>query len=180
MELAAARPDAIHLPEWYEQTPLQEHWTAFLLRFPMQWFATMTFRERIHPEAADKAWRLWNSKLNRTIYGNRWWQRPEQGVFWIRGMEWQRRSVVHYHALVGARFPMDQIAHRLSWMDEWYAQTKSYARIYTIHSDELVRRYVSKYVTKQGEIDLSLTLNNWWQAMQLECFAPQRSGPKPR
>lgn len=178
MQITAAIPEKIRLPEWFEASPLQQEWTGFLLRFPMQWFCTMTFHERVHPEAADKAWRLWTSKLNRKVYGNRWWKDPAKGVFWIRALEWQKRAVVHYHALVGAQYPMDQLAHRLSWMDEWYSQTSSYARIYTIQSDELVRRYVSKYVTKDGEIDLSPTLNDWWRQRQL--LMPFRPGPVTR
>jgi hypothetical protein len=167
VEITTARPGAIVLPEWYEQTLLREQWTRFLLRFPMQWFCTMTFRDRVHPEAADKAWRVFCSKLNRTLYGNRWWKDPKKGVFWIRALERQKRTVIHYHALVGAPRHMDELAHRLSWMDEWHLQTQSFARIYTIQSEELVRRYVSKYVTKGGEIDLSPTLDHWWRQQQL-------------
>jgi hypothetical protein len=136
---------------------LVEEWTAFLMRFPMQWFCTMTFAYPIHPEAADKLWRLWISKLNRSIYGVRWYRHDHTQVFWIRALEWQRRDVIHYHALVGDVRDMNTLARRLDWMDEWRALA-GIARIYTIESDEDVRRYVSKYVTKGGEIELSRSL----------------------
>ncbi|MEX2151283.1 MAG: hypothetical protein WD793_13815 [Steroidobacteraceae bacterium] len=176
-----------------QHAALRENWVSFLQRFPFRWFCTMTFRQKIspqeverlkekgilqtsrsycvHPERADKLWRIWCSKLNRSIYGPHWHRHADRGVYWCRALEWHRSNVPHYHALVGASVDMDRLARRLSWMDEWYALA-GIARIWPIEDDELVRRYVSKYVTKGGSIDLSPSLIHFWRARELSRTQP--------
>jgi hypothetical protein len=148
------------------KSPLQTAWIEFLQRFPMQWFCTMTFKHHVHPEAADKLWRVWVSKLNRSLYGVRWYQRPECGIYWIRALELQKREVIHYHALVGDVQDMNASARRLRWMDEWF-RLAGIARIEAIESDAAVSAYVSKYVTKGGEIELSGSMRSFAQAQAL-------------
>lgn len=176
-----------------ESAALGDNWTAFLQRYPFRWFCTMTFRQKcdpqeldrlrakgivrsdrvtsVHPERADKLWRVWCSKLNRSIYGAHWHRRTDRSVYWCRALEWHRSGVPHYHALVGANLDMDLLARRLDWMDEWYSLA-GIARIWPIEDDELVRRYVSKYVAKGGSIDLSPSLEHFWRARQLACTQP--------
>jgi hypothetical protein len=118
-------------------------------RWSWEWFCTLTFVEaRVHPERADKCFRVWIAKLNEQVFGRRW-QRRGQGVLWARGVEFQRRGSLHFHVLV-ARVGN---VRRLSLMDEW-AQLGGWARIRPVSRQDLVRRYVSKYVTKGGEIDI--------------------------
>jgi len=70
-------------------------------------------------------------------------------VQWVRALEYQRRGVIHYHALLAGV----QELRRLSWMDLWN-ELAGYARIEPIRDGSVVRRYVSKYVAKGGELDL--------------------------
>lgn len=126
-------------------------WAAFLERQPWDWFCTLTFRgDAVHPEAADKRFRMWLSKVNRELYGPRWWKHG-QGVRWVRALEMQRRGVLHYHALIGGA-GVDEL-RRLVWMDEWN-RLAGFARIEPPRDGEAVRRYCAKYVAKGGEIDL--------------------------
>ena len=130
---------------------LTEGWSNFLGRWSWDWFATLTFRgDAVHPEAADKRFRVWTSKINRTLYGPRWFKH-EKGVRWVRALEHQRRGVIHFHALLGA----DRLAdlRRLSWMDEWN-DIAGFARIEPPRNSEAVRDYCAKYVVKGGVIDL--------------------------
>ena len=69
----------------------------------------------------------------------------------MRALELQRREVLHYHALLGGAGLEEQ--RRLSWMDEW-DELAGYARIEPPRGSSAVRRYVSKYVVKGGDIDL--------------------------
>jgi hypothetical protein len=131
-----------------DSNALRDAWVVFLRRWTWQWFCTFTFREIVHPESADKRFRLLISKLNRQIHGPRW-HKKGLGVGWVRALEYQRRGVIHYHALVagvGAE-------RRLTWMDIW-DELAGFARIEPIRDDSAVRRYVSKYVIKGGELDL--------------------------
>ncbi|GAC1489496.1 MAG: hypothetical protein NVS1B5_13880 [Gemmatimonadaceae bacterium] len=79
----------------------------------------------IHPEAADKRFRVWTSKLNRTLYGTRWYKH-DRGIRWAGALEMQRREVIHYHALLGGSGLAD--VPRFAYMDEWN-ELAGYSRI---------------------------------------------------
>lgn len=113
------------------------------------WFVTLTFRKGyVHPEVAHKAWKLFVHWLNRTQFGNRYYKRTE-GVRWARALEYQRRGVIHFHALVG------DVANvgRLTMMDKWW-DAYGIARIYPYDPQLGAAHYLAKYIAKDGEIDL--------------------------
>jgi hypothetical protein len=126
---------------------LADAWAEVLGRWRWSWFCTLTFRHEVHPEAADKLFRVWVSKMNRCLYGPRW-AKHGKGLTWIRALEIQRRGVIHFHCLIAGAEKL----HRLTWMDEWN-RLAGYARIQPPESSEAVRRYCAKYVLKGGEID---------------------------
>lgn len=111
---------------------------------------TLTFRDDVHPEAADKRFRVWISRINRALYGRRWHEHG-RGVRWVRALERTRRDVVHFHALIGGADIAE--LRRWSWMREWN-ELAGFARIEPPRSGERVRRYCAKYVTKGGEVDV--------------------------
>jgi hypothetical protein len=131
-----------------DRAGLRDAWIAFLGRWEWEWFCTFTFRDMVHPEAADKRFRLLLSEANRVLYGHRW-HKHGGGLRWVRALEYQKRDVIHYHALVGGVRDL----RRLTWMDRWY-ELAGIARIEPITTTAAVVRYVSKYVVKGGEIDL--------------------------
>ena len=131
-----------------DRQALRDAWIALLGRWEWEWFCTFTFRDLVHPEAADKRFRVLISQANRVLYGHRWHKKGE-GIRWVRALEYQKRDVIHYHAL----FAGVQDLRRLTWMDSWH-ELAGYARIEPIESTAAVSRYVSKYVVKGGEIDL--------------------------
>lgn len=137
--------------EHLSKKQLREGWAEFLGRWEWDWFCTLTFRgTAVHPETAAKKSRLWLSKINRELFGSRWWKK-NRGVFWVRALEMQKRNVLHYHMLLrGAGL---KNLRRLYWMDEWN-KIAGYARIEKPRETEAVRRYCAKYVAKGGEIDL--------------------------
>lgn len=135
-------------------------WADFLGKFTWQWFCTFTFREASHPEAADKVFRLWCNELNRSLYGKRWASKPEAGVYWVRALEWQKRDVLHYHALMADVADLNATERRLSWMDRWN-ELAGFATIERPKGRVAVSNYVSKYVAKGGEIDLSANLRSY-------------------
>jgi hypothetical protein len=136
---------------------LQSAWIELLQRYWMQWFVTMTFSIAVHPEAALKKWRVWVSKLNRELYGPRWYLKGHTQVLWVLAIERQKRGVLHFHALVGDARDLNHRTRRLRWKDEWESLA-GFARIEAIRSEDEVRGYITKYVTKGGEIELSPSL----------------------
>lgn len=137
--------------------PLREEWLKLLMPVEWQWFVNLTFREETHPEAADKKYRRFINLLNRDLYGRRYLERGE-GLTWVRGLEWQRREVVHFHALFADAENIDNKLGRFDQMRRWESLA-GIARIYPIDDkQEAVIRYVTKYVVKGGEIDVSQNL----------------------
>jgi hypothetical protein len=148
---------------------LRDAWIALLGRWMWDWFCTFTFRDLVHPEAADKRFRVLVSQANRVLYGHRWHKKGE-GIRWVRALEYQKRDVIHYHALLAGV----QDLRRLTWMDRWH-ELAGYARIEPIESTAAVARYVSKYVVKGGEIDLGGPL----KPPELPLFSGSNDGITP-
>ena len=138
---------------------LRDAWAEFLSAYTFQWFATLTFETNVHPEAALKRWRFYTNQLNRALYGRRWQKKEHGGVYWILGIERQKRGVIHFHALMGAVNDLNEIASRLACMDYWN-ELAGFARIEAIRSNEAALRYVTKYVVKGGDIEFSKNLGD--------------------
>lgn len=144
-------------------------WREFIARFPMQWFCTFTFTEDVHPERAVKLFRLFIRRLNRSLYGSHFERKGQAGVFYVLGWEYQKRGVLHFHALLGDVEDLNARARRLDFMDVWqgFGAPAGFARIEAIESQDAVRDYVTKYVTKGGQIDLSGSLRSFAQQQAL-------------
>ena len=130
----AARPDLV------------QTWVEFLEPFEWEWFCTFTFREDVAPESAEKRFRFLIAKLNRRLFGPRWW-RKGQSVQWVRALEYQKRGVIHFHALMRGVGGED----RFAVMKEW-EELAGFARIYPPRNGAAVRGYCAKYVAKGGEL----------------------------
>ncbi|HEU4990214.1 MAG TPA: hypothetical protein VFT41_10560 [Gemmatimonadaceae bacterium] len=129
---------------------LRQAWIVFLSRREWDWLATLTFRHEVHPEAADKRFRKWVAEINDRLYGRRWYERG-LGVTYARGLEYQRRGVIHFHALLYGEGVEEQ--RREFWAKRWN-ELAGFARIEIPRDRCAVRRYVAKYVTKGGDIDI--------------------------
>jgi len=139
---------------------IRDAWCEFLGRWDWQWFCTLTFRDIVHPEAADKSFRYFTSKINRQLYGPRWFKKAHGGIPWVRALEYQRRGVIHFHAL----FADVEGVRRLSCMDMWN-DIAGFGRIEAINDKWAVRRYVTKYCLKEGEIELGGALSKSARAL---------------
>lgn len=138
-------------------------YAKFLNQWSFHWFCTFTFKESRHPEAADKLFRVWINDLNISIYGKQNVRKRGHGVFWVRALEWQKRGVIHYHVLLAFEnhkslkqdffSSLTRVSYALKWRDELDA---GIAKIDDIKGDQQkVTSYLTKYVTKDGELDFS-------------------------
>ena len=134
----------------------RQAWGEFVARYPWQWFVTLTFAEDVHPERANKLTRVWLSKLNKFLFGHRWHKRPPYGVYWVMAQERTKADRIHIHGLISGV----NDTRRLEWMDNWFGldEISGYSRIWPVNSQIAVSMYVTKYVTKDGEIDFSRNL----------------------
>lgn len=138
-------------------------WADLLMRQSWHWFTTLTFKPKhegpcggVHPEKGDKAFRLLISCINRELYGPRW-AKHGKSLVWARGTELHKSGRIHFHALVACvETDLNQVpgARRLDWMDWWFREF-GIARIEPPESQEDICGYVSKYVVKGGEVDMS-------------------------
>jgi hypothetical protein len=162
-----------------EAATRREEWVRFVQELDRRvggfdWFTTLTFQDETHPESAIKAFHRWVHGMNRKIYGVRYTQRPADGISSVVAIEYQRRGVVHFHALQGgtkarsgrlltkdaqAFFVVterhERAYRRLAAMDAWF-EMAGIARIFQYRREGGAERYVSKYITKAGGGDIFL------------------------
>ena len=96
------------------------------------------------------------------MYGQSY-HRKGVGVYWVLALEYQKRGAIHFHALIGADVNLNQVLSRKDQESRW-DKLAGFSRIAPI-DDRLaaVTNYLSKYVVKGGEIEVSETLKNWSQ-----------------
>ncbi len=161
---------------------VQDGWAELIARYPWEWFVTLTFVEDIHPEAALKVMKFWLSKLNRELFGRRWYKKLPHGVYWVVAIEYQKRGVLHLHLLISGV----KNTRRLTYMDIWegLGNKNGYARIYKVDSQIAVSKYLSKYVAKDGEIfpsqnlpDVTAGLAALWNDSTENEFRTVRNSP---
>lgn len=149
------------LIEEYRKSPRflrRQAWGEFLSRYEWEWFVTLTFVIDVHPEEALKKFRVWVSMINRLLYGPRWAKKAHGGVYWVCSIEYQKRGVIHFHALmIGVRE-----LRRLDWMDAWHNldEKTGFARIEVPRNNVATSSYVSKYLAKDGEVFFSDNLKD--------------------
>jgi len=131
-----------------EQTSdiLPHAWADLLARWPWEWFATFTFRDPVHPEAADKRFRGWISEVSESRRRRVFFD-GVAGIRWVRALELQRRGVIHFHALLSG---LGKLSYRQA-RDTW---REGFSWIEGVKSQDAVGRYVSKYLAKGGELEL--------------------------
>lgn len=87
----------------------------FLARWPWDWFVTFTFRDPVHPEAADKGFREWISRVSECRRRRVWFD----GVAAVRALELQRRGVIHFHARLAGVGKLSYRQARDAWREKF-------------------------------------------------------------
>ena len=139
---------------------LRDDWSKFLSQYPWQWFCTLTFRTSPHPEAAFKTFRHFINLINRKRYGSRA-QKKGLSVHWALALEYHKSGVIHFHALIGDNEDLNGNVSRI-WASGTWHELAGFNLIDPIDDKLLaVTNYVSKYISKGGEIELSDNLNDF-------------------
>ena len=132
---------------------------------PWELLITLTDPGMSHPEAMAKRARYLANRINRHLYGNHW-QRRTAGIEYVVAYERQERGSWHAHMLL--RLPDHDVDDpaQFSWK-YWqrfasklaFDESKASANFQRIRNQEAVNLYVSKYVLKDGNVDLSDSFN---------------------
>lgn len=185
-------------PELYGALDTRTHdgWAELLGRYPAHVFATLTFRTEkfwtdkhtgevrkrnrtaangsMHPEAAEKAFNYFIGKLNDEIYSVHWRKRWHRGVQWARGSEFHKDGRLHFHALISAPTDdLNRLCSRYLW-HEWWFREFGRNQIEQPRSQAQVAAYVSKYVVKDGDVDVSKNFGAWTPPRPDYGAAPQQ------
>ena len=148
---------SMHCGKVDSKKTLNGAWLDFLTLLESQygqfeWFGHFTFKEPLHPEQANKRWLRFVRQINRKLYGRRFGDH-RQGVTWVRGQENQKRDAIHYHGFFGNGVKK---LRRLDFVDIWQDVCEGYCRIWSYDGRMNAKEYVTKYVIKEGEIDVHI------------------------
>lgn len=139
---------------------LREAWTDWLAQRPWDLFVTLTSDHRTHPEALHKRFRWYTHQMSDELYG-RAATRKGCPIEYVVGIERHKSGWPHSHALM--RFPdVDLSDPRQLSMATWQkrmSETGGYAWLSRPRSQGDVTAYVTKYVTKEGDLVLSPNLS---------------------
>lgn len=154
----------------YDLVPVQKAYGEWLAGYNWQWFCTLTFREPPHPERAEKTFGYWIHRINQKMYGRRYKKRHD-GIYWVLALEYHQSGVIHFHALLGDVEDLNVKYSRRDARNLWY-ELAGIGRIDAIDDRlSMVTNYVSKYVTKGGDLTVGPGLE--YYASQLSTEAPR-------
>lgn len=139
---------------------LRDAWGAWLASRPWDLFLTLTSERRTHPEALHKRFRYCVHKISDELYGR---ARTRRGtpIEYVNGIERHKSGWPHSHALL--RVPGVDLAdprqlNLVRWQ-KFICDTGGWCRLERPISSADTTRYVTKYVTKDGELALSPNLS---------------------
>lgn len=150
--LACDRPD-IHIlqyPDYFYRQELRNEYAEFIKNLcAWDWFCTMTWQSLVHPESALKLFHMFVHKLNKRVYGNRYYLKEGLGVFCCIAIEMQLRQVLHIHSLVAG------VSRNISFTEfaQWWQNRAGSCNIDAYDSNRDAGQYLSKYVAKSSEIE---------------------------
>lgn len=152
----------------YDLQPVQKCYAEWLAEFNWQWFVTLTFRDPPHPEAAEKKFGYWVHQINQSIYGRRYKKHHYDGINWVLATEYHRSGDIHFHALLGDIEDLNVRCSRKDARNLWY-RLAGIGRVDAI-DDRLfaVTNYVSKYLTKGGELTIGPGLEQYMRQTPIE------------
>jgi len=158
-----------------------EAWQTWLLEIA-SWksFITLEFKDIVGREKAVGSWRHLVQKLNRELYGNHYTRIVGHSYFsYVIGYEKQQRGSFHMHVAVDQ--PVNyQLIHdtwhvlggdRYAWKNPGDKNHIGFAWISQIKDRIGVVNYITKYISKGGDVDVYLSKKfkapaknpGWWR-----------------
>ena len=132
-----------------DKLELQNSYVDFVMGLA-QWksFITLTFRDPVGGDVAFAKFRSLVKVLNRKLFGNHYSRKVCHSYFsYCLGVEYQRRDVIHFHVLVDR--PVDY-----QLIQSWWNAAAGFVWIDKIDQVAACVSYVTKYMTKDGEVFL--------------------------
>jgi hypothetical protein len=136
---------------------LSNTYADWLRKFePYGWFVTATFKCEVTEDLGVRQYLKWIRKLNEELFGRRYKEKG-LGITHVRATERQKRGVIHFHALLGADvLKLRRKSCEAAWESQSY-NTNGYMRIIPYDASRGAVRYLGKYVSKEGNLDIFLS-----------------------
>ena len=139
----------------------REGWNVWLSSRPWDLFVTLTSDHRTHPEALHKRLQYCCNTMCDELYGRAVRRKRRNPIEYVNGIERHKTGWPHSHALL--RLPGVDVSDReqfsLAEWQKWITGTGGFAWLSPPRSQGDVVSYVTKYVTKDGELALSDNLS---------------------
>lgn len=149
-------------PSIPEPQSIRQAWAEYIIRLPeivgqpYEYWGTLTYRkaEEIPAHHAqdivERRFRYFAKEINSRIYGKRW-ERNGKGIYGAIATEKHLSGYPHHHFIMGGAGLRAGI-RRLDIMDLW-EKLWGYARCQD-YRGAAAARYITKYVSKGGAIDV--------------------------
>ena len=124
--------------------------------YEWQWFVTMTSRNRTHPEAMFKRFRLAVSILERRYLGRR--PLMQARMVYVVALERHKSGNPHLHALCWQRNDLNTWSRTSrNEFKELLQELSGWSKVEAPKAQGSVCGYVSKYLVKDGELEFGRT-----------------------
>lgn len=159
---------------------LRGAWGSWIGSQPWDLFVTLTSEKQTHPEAMLKRFRYCMNKASDSLYGRS--RKPSDARSqWVVGLERTKRGWPHSHAVVrfpnvDIRGPEGRARFDLGYWQKWFSETGGFAWLEIPRSEQAVVQYVTKYVVKDGELEVSAQVEFARQTGQQFDLAPAGRG----
>jgi hypothetical protein len=139
---------------------MRSAWSGWLASRPWDLFLTLTSENRTHPEALHKRFRYCTHKIGDQLYGRAVMRRGSP-IEYVVGTERHKSGWPHSHALL--RLPGVDLGDRSQFsLADWQrfiSETGGWCWLTRPRNQGDTVGYVTKYVTKDGELVLSGNLS---------------------
>lgn len=140
-----------------EYMSLKSSYRNYLGNVDFHWFVTLTFKELILFDDAKRRFHRWLRKINETLYGRRF-RRKKLGASFVITTEYQKREVLHFHALIGGDVcNLNRNEWKKKWENNCFQKNKKningFARIEKFDPIKGGLGYVTKSIITGDEID---------------------------
>lgn len=136
-----------------------------LVPLDTDWISNISYNKTAQEKFARQQYLIWMRRLNESIYGRRF-REHGLGVDNTYGMEFQRRGVIHLHALLRG---IPDAVSMIEWAVKWWHQhpNSGYSTIEAYDPKRGAAWYLAKYIAKGGQVDLWLSKKTLAQVRQI-------------
>ncbi len=137
------------MPDYNQKQVVREGWESYIEDLATwKWFVSLTFKDIVTVDQLDHQWRYLVQRLNANLFGNHYTRITGHSYFaYAMGIEAQKRGALHAHILIDRNI-------NLTLLHSIWNRMAGFAWVKPVIDQDGAIGYISKYVTKGGELEL--------------------------